>query len=283
MAEKIHFIAGLPRSGSTLLAAILRQNPRFAAGISSPVAHLMEGIIAQVSAGTELSASVDATRRAAILRGVFDSYYAGESREVIFDTNRAWPAHLPLVERLFPESKVICMVRNVAWIMDSLERQYRENAFENTRLFATQAERATVYTRTETLAGVNRLVGFSWHALREAVWGEQARRLVVIDYDLLVARPAEVVKVLYEFLEEEPFEHDFGDIAYDAPEFDAALGLSGLHRVRPKVEPKKRRTVLPPDLFDRNSELSFWNDLKHSQAARIVQGPGKEGPGKEGD
>ena len=26
---KLHFIAGLPRSGSTLLAGILRQNPRF--------------------------------------------------------------------------------------------------------------------------------------------------------------------------------------------------------------------------------------------------------------
>jgi sulfotransferase len=33
----LHFIAGLPRSGSTLLVALLRQNPRFAARISSPV------------------------------------------------------------------------------------------------------------------------------------------------------------------------------------------------------------------------------------------------------
>jgi hypothetical protein len=33
-----HFISGLPRAGSTLTAAILRQNPRFHAGMSSPVA-----------------------------------------------------------------------------------------------------------------------------------------------------------------------------------------------------------------------------------------------------
>ena len=31
-----HFISGLPRSGSTLLSAILLQNPRFHAGMSSP-------------------------------------------------------------------------------------------------------------------------------------------------------------------------------------------------------------------------------------------------------
>jgi hypothetical protein len=34
----IHFISGLPRSGSTLLAALLRQNPRFEAGMSGPLA-----------------------------------------------------------------------------------------------------------------------------------------------------------------------------------------------------------------------------------------------------
>jgi hypothetical protein len=28
-ARRLHFISGLPRSGSTLLSAILRQNPRF--------------------------------------------------------------------------------------------------------------------------------------------------------------------------------------------------------------------------------------------------------------
>jgi len=37
-SKTFHFISGLPRSGSTLLSAILRQNPRFYAGMTSPVA-----------------------------------------------------------------------------------------------------------------------------------------------------------------------------------------------------------------------------------------------------
>jgi sulfotransferase len=40
MQNGLHFISGLPRSGSTLLAAILRQNPRFHSGMSSPVGAL---------------------------------------------------------------------------------------------------------------------------------------------------------------------------------------------------------------------------------------------------
>ena len=50
MAHKFHFISGLPRSGSTLTGALLRQNPRYHAGMSSPIANLFEGIIGQVSA-----------------------------------------------------------------------------------------------------------------------------------------------------------------------------------------------------------------------------------------
>ena len=269
-ARTFHFISGLPRSGSTLTAGILRQNPRFYAGMSSPVASLFEGLIAQVSAGSELSSMVSESQRERFLRGLFDSYYADQTEPVIFDTNRAWTAQLPALMRVFPEAKVICLVRDVAWIMDSMERQFRQNAFENTRLFNAPGERATVYTRTEALAGANRLVGFPWHALREACYSDYADRVVIVDYDLLTARPVDVFKLLYEFLGEEPFEHDFEDVSYDAPDFDAQLGLDGLHRVHPKVGPRPRQTILPPDLFQKFAGLSFWCDLPNSRAFRIV-------------
>ena len=40
-----HAISGLPRSGSTLLAALLRQNPRFYAEMTSPVVGLLNGLV----------------------------------------------------------------------------------------------------------------------------------------------------------------------------------------------------------------------------------------------
>lgn len=238
--------------------------------MSSPVAGLFEGVIGQVSAGSELSTMVNQQQRARILRGLFDSFYDDSERPVIFDTNRAWTAQLSALMRLFPDAKVICTVRDVSWVMDSLERQFRNNAFENTRLFNSPGERSTVYTRVEALAGANRLVGYPWHALREACYSEFADRLVLVDYDLLTARPAEVMSLLYEFLGEEPFEHDFDKVEYDAPAFDSQLGLDGLHRVHKKVEPRPRETILPPDLFERYSKLSFWRDLPASAAYRIV-------------
>ena len=189
---------------------------------------------------------------------------------VIFDTNRAWTAQLPALMRLFPDAKLICCVRDVAWIMDSLERQFRNNAFEHTRLFSSPAERSTVYTRVETLAHANRLVGFAWHALREACYSEFADRIILIEYELLTVRPADVFALVYQFLGEAPFPHDFSGVEYDAPQFDAQLGLDGLHRVHREVKPRPRATILPPDLFRRYGQLAFWRDLKDSKAYRIV-------------
>ena len=58
-------------------------------------------------------------------------------KAVVFDTNRMWCARLPLIRELYPEARVLCCVRNVAWIMDSFERLVRRNAFEPSTLFAT--------------------------------------------------------------------------------------------------------------------------------------------------
>lgn len=266
-----HFISGLPRSGSTLLSAILLQNPRFHAGMTSPVGSLFASVLGQCSAGSEFGSVIDTGMRRRLLGGLFDSYYADKAdKPVIFDTNRQWCARLPALTDLFPQCKVIACVRNVAWVMDSIERLYRANPFENTKLFNDDVERNTVYSRVETLAQRNRLVGFAWAALKEAYYGEHADSLLIVDYDLLSQAPERVMRLVYEFIGEPWFEHDFEHLAYDAPEFDQALGVAGLHKVKPRVALQSRRTILPPDLFEQYSKLSFWLDGSAS-AANVIR------------
>lgn len=268
--RKFHFITGLPRSGSTLLSAMLLQNPAFHAGMTSPVGTLFTSLLSQFSAGSEFGPVISHDQRRRLLGGLFENYYADHlHNRVIFDTNRMWAAKLPAVIDLFPHAKIIACVRNVAWVMDSIERLYRANPYENTKLFVDDVERNTVYSRVDTLAQRNRLVGFPWAALKEAYYGEHAKSMLVVDYDLLTQAPERVLRLVYEFLGEPWYEHDFDNVEYDAPEFDQALGLSGLHRVRRKVSVEARRTILPPDLFEQYSKLSFWDDAVGSEAQVI--------------
>lgn len=268
--QKYHFISGLPRSGSTLLAALLRQNPRFHASMTSPIGSLFEGMVRQFGAGSEFGPVITPEQRKRLVRGLFDAYYADRlDKDVIFDTNRLWSAKLPMLMDQFPGAKVIACVRNVAWIMDSMERRFRANPYEITKLFNDDTERNTVYSRVDTLAQRNRLVGFAWAALKEAFYGEHAASLLVVDYDLLAQAPHKVLPLIYQFLGEAPFAHDIDHVEFDAPAFDAPLGMHGLHSVRTQVKFEPRPTILPPDLFEQYAALSFWKNAADS-ASNVI-------------
>src|SRR5690554_2889934 len=96
-----HFISGLPRSGSTLLAALLQQNPRFHAGMTSPVGNLFSSLLNQFGAGSEFGPVITQGQRKQLLQGLFYNYYAEQSDSpVIFDTNRLWCSKLPALMEL---------------------------------------------------------------------------------------------------------------------------------------------------------------------------------------
>jgi sulfotransferase len=258
MNSGVHFISGLPRSGSTLLGAILRQNPRFHAGMSSPVGSLFMALQGAMSRRNEAAVFIDEMQKRELLRGIFDSYYhAIHQEKVVFDTNRAWCSKLPTLVNLFPNSKVICCVRHVPWIMDSIERLIRGNAFELSGIFGFEPLN-TVYTRINRLATSDGLVGFAIDALREAFWGEHANRLILVGYEALAKMPENTLEQLYDFLGEPWFAHDFENVEYEANEFDLALGTPNLHTVRRKVEWIERATLLPPELFNRFMNDAFW-------------------------
>lgn len=239
--------------------------------MTSPVGPLFNACLNAMGADNEFAVFFKEEQKRAILRGLFDNYYAHlEPREVVFDTNRMWASRLAALGQLYPESKVICCVRNPAWVMDSVERLVRGNAFDVSRMFNSPAERATVYSRADALLNPGRMIGFAWSALKEAYYSAESERMLLVDYDLLASRPAEVLPLIYGFIGEEPFAHDFENVEYEAEDFDHQLLAKGLHTVRGRVELKPRQTVLPPDLFRRCQDLIFWNDPRGTRAHRIV-------------
>lgn len=281
MPTKLHFISGLPRSGSTLLAGILRQNSRFYAAMSSPVAGLVNGALEQMGASSESYSFFDEQKRKRICRALMDAYYDDKTHPIIFDTNRHWTARLHQLAELVDDFKMICCVRNPAWIMDSFETIYRKNPFDYSRMF-NAGSRQTVYSRCESLINAGGAVGSAWTALKEAYYGEFSERLLLVDYDLLTQHPARTMELIYRFIDEPLFDHDFNNVDYSENEFDQNLGVKGLHSVKKKVEFKSRRSILPPDLFMKYQEMDFWQD-QAGTAASIIASKKPVAPGAKID
>jgi sulfotransferase len=224
---------------------------------------MFAAVLPKMSGASEFAPFFNDERRYAVLRGVFDAYHRGEQDyDVVFDTNRIWTARLALISKLFPSSRVICCVRDVPWIIDSVERVLQRNPAQVSRLFGEKGGR-NLYGRVDELMDQQKgLIGLSWTALREAWFGEFAEKLILVRYESLAKDPAHVMRELYDLLGQRHHDHDFSNIDYAEDNYDTGLGMPGLHTVRQKVEYMDRPTILPPDVFVRFAESSFWRTEK---------------------
>jgi len=255
--KKYHFIAGLPRSGTTLLSTILKQNPRFEASISGPLARFVRSIIEESSAQGGYRHECPPEKRKRLISGLFDSYYDDSTKEVAFNTNRGWPLLLPTVKDLYPDSKLILCVRDIGWILDSFETLQRKNPYVFTKMFS-EEENINVYTRAETLLHPGRSLGFAYNAVKQAITGEFKSSIMVLDYVQLAGKPDETLRSIYNFIGEPYYAHDFDDVAASYDEFDEDVQLPGLHTTRQQVRYIPRDTILPPDIWSRVEGMEVW-------------------------
>lgn len=257
--KKFHLITGLPRSGTTLLSTILKQNPRFEASISGPLARYVRAIITESSAQGGYRFECPPEKRAKIIDAVFNTYYDDPSKEVAFNTNRGWPLLLPTVKALYPYSKTIMCVRDMVRVVNSFETLVRKQPYQFTSMFSEQ-ENINVYSRAQTLLDNNRTLGFAYGALKQGITSEHKKDIMILEYDQLARFPKMTMKKVYEFIGEEYFEHDFDNVEYSHSAFDDDVLLDNLHTTRKKVDFKEPEMILPHDLiqFIQQNFPSVW-------------------------
>ncbi len=260
MKHRFHFLTGLPRSGSTLLAALLRQNPLFHASYMSPVGQVISDTQTALGpTGNEAYRAVTNRQRQAILRGIVYNFYEGFDKKFIFDNSRRWTANIDLLAKLFPDAYLFATVREPRAIVDSLERASR--AFpEEVSLLVNEAN-TTVYDRVSGWLGSNAVLGFALNGLRSAMYGAHKERLCLIEYDDLARFPQDVLNTIHQKIGCPPFSYDVKNVKpiEGAEEFDKQLGSPGLHSVKSVVELVPRNSILPPDIFQ-SLPPPFWRE-----------------------
>ncbi len=261
-----HFLSGLPRSGSTVLSAILKQNPKITAGMTSPVYSLVSAVLPQLSNANEFNALIDHGARTRMLRGLFETYYDKSAGDVVIDTNRYWTSRLPLLTHLFPQARFIICVRPLPEIVQSFETLFGANPTEVSRLIHYDAA-TNVYGRVEHLMGPLGIVGFPLNALKEAFFGPFSERLLLVSYQRLCAQPADVLAGIYRFLGLELFSHDLTALELDAEAYDRGVGLPGLHHIRPRLGLAPSPLSLPPDIVARLAGPYFWESPQSGSRA----------------
>ena len=274
MKKRIYFLAGLPRSGSTLLANILAQNSDIHVTPTSGIVDMLVQVRNAWDRNDGFRAADRAQSDAAkedVLRAMLEGYFARIERPVCIDKNRYWPEFLELASGLLggrDKVRVIVSVRDLRDVLASFEEVCRKTAVFNEVQTdpAVALKFKTAQGRVEVFLDAAQVVGRSYIGIRDALTLGWASSMHFVDYEDLTRQPKQTLTGIYRFLGEEPLEHDFNQIEQVTFEDDLVHGFRGLHKIRPQVKPQasKWSKVFDDSVFQSatwkqvESAATFW-------------------------
>ena len=244
MVEKIFFLSGLPRSGSTLLGSLIGQNSDFTVTPTSPILDLLcatNGALDMVN--KQYTFDYD-KKSANIYKSIIAGWYKDVETKYVLDKHRGYPRnYLPLTMFITPNPKIICTNRPVADVISSyislINKNNQPDNFVDQEVIRL-GEQINTANRAKVLW--EKFISDPYNSMQHGL-KNCPNNLYIVDYDKLVSEPVNVLREIYKFLEvEEYINHNFTDIHnYCAEEKDTAWGLKNLHYIRNKL----KKTSIP--------------------------------------
>lgn len=262
MEKTLHFIVGLPRSGTTMMANILKQNPDIHGEAISSLAGLVGAVHANWLSYDSNREYDNPEAKVGVIRGMLDGYYAHIDRPIIIDKDRGWVSQIALLESILDRPvKMICMVRNPAEILASFEKLRRSNPQYHSLPDQSLGQGSTIAARAMFYSGPGGALGIAHAHVKDAVTMGFKDRLLFVDYNKFCNHPKNQTKRIYEFLELPAFDHNFKRIEQHEQYNDDAVGLKNLHKIKPTLEKSSINCVeyLGLDLYQQYDSQIFWD------------------------
>jgi len=225
--KKIYFLSGLPRSGSTVLAAILSQNPSIHATSTSNLLDTLVGTLRAWADSLTTKAQTDQKKEEEkiqnVLNNICKTQYDDIDKPIILDKARGWADDTnmrTMCKVLGHKPKIIATVRNVEDCAASFVRVAKPKDLNHFLLKGDLIKHLKESYQTF-----------------EKGYAFAPECFLIIDYDDLMKDPQKELKRVHEFLELSDFEYDLNAIdGTNLQEKDEEVWeVKGLHDIQPKL------------------------------------------------
>lgn len=264
--KDIYFLGGLPRSGNTLLSALLNQNPKIYVSPLSPLLDTLQGVEKTLNVHeTTLSADFENNITNG-LKHYVQGFYNDVEKPIVLDRNKGWGSKESIftaTKYITETPKVIFTVRDIPSILTSfisLIEGTEDNFIDkNLQQLEIKPYGNQVHNDLRCDWLMYGLVGTTLTTLTELLQLNVA--VCLIEYDDLVNDPQKELNDVYQFLQLEPFQHQFNNVQKKEQENLTSAGLPiNLHDVRKEV---KKVSIEPTQVLSRHtlqkySGLEFW-------------------------
>lgn len=268
MAKTIHFVSGLPRSGSTLLMNLLAQHPKVHSTATSGLHEI--GYIARQFSTTEEFKTIPNPRDGEKLfydyvkGGCENAFNRLTDRPIVADKCRSWIGHLDMLFAIWPNAKILVPLRDMRGILSSFEKKWRQHPFPFTAIERqTPQNWTTVEKRAQGWLNIPPL-GIAVERLSDAV-KRYKNKLHFVHFESLTESSQETMNEIWEYLQLQAPKHDFNYV--EQYTYEHELGWPyGDHTIKHKVTALDRDwdAILGREFCDQIYQNFKWiNDLRN--------------------
>ena len=249
--KKIFLLAGLPRSGSTLLGTLLNQNPNIYVPYASSFVELLWRNYSLWDDQPEENIGKKIQKiKIPFLKKLFQAYFSElTNKPIVIDKRRSWQkmGNIKMFKEIFgKEPKIICTVRNVEEIIASYKSLYIQNKKK---------------WDTKFLAGNRFEIDFN--SLKHTWNSEFKNCLLLIEYNDLVKNTQKTINQIYDFIGQPNYQHNLKNIVADEThkEVEKLYDLKGMFNI-PKTIQKSNTNIdiLTGEEYEEYINKTFWKN-----------------------
>jgi sulfotransferase len=274
MNHTYYFMAGLPRSGSTVLKAILNQNPNIHTEPASPVMEMMYWNEKYLIDSEQYLSYPKPKSAYNVISNIIKNYYFDTEKEIVIDHCRSWSNNIERIKTyITPIPKIICPVRDVLEILTSFITMIRRNKDQISFIDQELINRGLKLTddnRCDYLMSKDGIVDQAlWAQLQAFNRRDNEKYLLLIDYNNLVANPTEVISKIYNFLELDLYKHNFNHITNLHRENESQWNLNDMHDIRNKLQKTSNNPekILSDYVLTKYNKMEYWKYSSHNYKA----------------